>query len=245
MTETTFSLVRDYEIKCKLFAPEDGDVNQVIVGVHGFAGDKDSSMLKRLANACENTALLCFDFPAHGKSPALEESFTIRNCKDDLLFVCDYVQVNYPKATKSVFATSFGGYIMLHCLDELSDFIPVLRAPAITMADILVDNVLKIKPSDFSKAGHVICGFERKIDLPYRFYTEMKEAPTLLREFPKKEMLIIHGDLDDIVPPSVIYEFAEKNPSVTLKIIEGADHRFKRSGELETVIRYTKEYLNI
>ena len=245
MTEAIFSLTRDYEIKCKLFAPEDGEIKQIIVGVHGFAGDKDSSMLKRLAKACNECALLCFDFPAHGKSPATEEHFTIENCKKDLLFVCDYVRKNYPDAKKAVFATSFGGYITLHCLDNLSDFVPVLRAPAITMADILVDNVLKLTVEDFSNAGRIICGFERKIDLPFSFYTEMRDLPTLLREFPKREMLIIHGDLDNIVPPPVIYEFAEKNSFVTLKIIEGADHRFKNRGEIDTVVTYTKEFIGI
>ena len=245
MTVSNFSLFRDYEIKCKLFAPEDGEIKQIIVGVHGFAGDKDSSMLKRLATACDNTALLCFDFPAHGKSPEAEESFTVKNCKADLLHVCNFARDHYPCAAKAIFATSFGGYVALHCLCELSDFVPVLRAPAITMADILVDNVLKVKASDFSNAGHIICGFERKIDLPFSFYTEMRELPSLLREFPNKEMLVIHGDRDDIVPPPVICEFAEKNPSVTLKIIEGADHRFKNRGEIDAVITYTKEYLSI
>ena len=245
MKASTFSIFRNYEIKCKLFAPEDGDVKQVIVGVHGFAGDKDSSMLKRLANACTECALLCFDFPAHGKSPATEEYFTIENCKADLLFVCDYAREKYPNAKKAIFATSFGGYITLHSLDKLSDFLPVLRAPAITMADILVDNVLKVAVSDFSNAGRIICGFERKIDLPFSFYTEMRALPSLLRDFQGREMLIIHGDLDDIVPPPVIYEFAEKNSSVTLKIINGADHRFKNRGEIDTVISYTKDFLGI
>ncbi len=202
-------------------------------------------MLKRLAESCKNTALICFDFPAHGKSPEAEDSFTVANCIADLKAVCSYAREKYPEAKKAVFATSFGGYIALHCSESISDYQLILRAPAITMADILVDNVLRINKEDFSNKGHVICGFERKIDLPYSFYTEMLGLQSLLSRDFNEPMLIIHGDRDDIVPPPVIYEFAEKNPSVTLKIIEGADHRFKRSGELDTVIRYTKEYLKI
>jgi predicted alpha/beta-fold hydrolase len=54
-----FSLKNKYEIKYKLFLPEDA-VKNVIIGVHGFAGDKESSMLEKLANALseKNTALL-------------------------------------------------------------------------------------------------------------------------------------------------------------------------------------------
>ena len=37
-----FSIQRAYEIKCKIFLPEDQNVKSLIVGVHGFAGDKIS-----------------------------------------------------------------------------------------------------------------------------------------------------------------------------------------------------------
>ena len=121
----------------------------------------------------------------------------------------------------------------------------MLRAPAITMADVLLDGVLKIKSDEFKNMGSVITGFERKIDLPYSFYLEMTALPNLLKQNFSFPMLIIHGDRDNIVPPSVIYEFAERNSFVTLKIIEGADHRFKKSGEIDSVIDHTKYFLKI
>ena len=245
MTVTNFSIHRGYEIKCKLFKPEDGGIDHVVVGVHGFAGDKDSSMLKNLAKSLSGTALLCFDFPAHGESPADESSFTVKNCMLDLLAVCNWSRENYPNARKAIFATSFGGYVSLLSYDSISDFKFVLRAPAITMADVLLSGVLKMSEDEFKENERVITGFERKIYLPYSFYLEMRSLPCLLERDFAVPMLIIHGDRDDIVPPQVIYEFSRKNSSATLKIIEGADHRFKNRGESEALIESTKNFLEI
>ena len=101
-----FSLKRAYEIPCKLYAPADGIIENIILGVHGFAGDKDSSMLEKLAEyACaKNTALICFDFPAHGNSPVNEEMLTVENCKKDFCALVEYVRNHYPHAKKYVFA---------------------------------------------------------------------------------------------------------------------------------------------
>ena len=92
MRITYFSIQRAYEIKCKLFIPETQEINNIIVGVHGFAGDKESSVLDQLASACsENgTALISFDFPSHGESPVQEDMLTVENCKNDFLDVFNF-----------------------------------------------------------------------------------------------------------------------------------------------------------
>ena len=79
MRTSYFSINRDYEIKCKMFLPNHQNMKGVIIGVHGFAGDKDSSMLEQLAQTVclAETGLVCFDFPAHGESPVGEDMLTI------------------------------------------------------------------------------------------------------------------------------------------------------------------------
>lgn len=246
MQTNNFSINGKYEIKCKEFLP-DGDVRHVIIGVHGFAGDKDSSMLKNLARAlCERDgALLCFDFPAHGESPEGEEMLTAENCKADLSAVIEYVFNKYPSAKKSIFATSFGGYITLLCADELHDISLVLRAPAVTMPKILLETVLKISAEDFKKAGTVVCGFERSLDLPYSFSENLNAQKSVYDSDLTIPTLIIHGDVDDIVPPADVFNFAKTQDIVKLEIIKGADHRFKNRGEIEKVIELTLDFLNI
>lgn len=87
----------------------------IVLGVHGFAGDKECSMLFELAKGIDafGGALVCIDFPAHGESSVDESKLTVENCINDLLWIAKWVNNNYPSAEKYIFATSFGGYISL------------------------------------------------------------------------------------------------------------------------------------
>ena len=243
MNCTEFTIRRQYDISCKLFEPE--TVQQVIIGVHGFAGDKDSSMLKMLAEACApaGVALLCFDFPAHGKSPVAEDMLTAEHCKQDLLSVCRYAESRYPQAEKGIFATSFGGYISLLCADQLPDYRYILRAPAVTMPRLLLETVLKITAAEFAQKGSILCGFERPIRLPYAFYQELLLQEDLLQKPIQQKLLLIHGDCDDVVPLTDILQFQAAHPDLHLHIIEGADHRFKKPGQLQKIVSIATDFL--
>lgn len=245
MKTIRFSLHREHEIKCKLFLPQ--EVRHIILGVHGFAGDKESSMLNALAVACADdaAAVLCFDFPAHGESPVQERFLTVENCKKDLLTVAAYVQRTYPDAKKSIFATSFGGYITLLCAQDLTEFQMLLRAPAVTMPEILLKNVLNISAEAFAQQGFVSCGFERPLNLPYGFYEDLLCQEDLLRKEYRQPLYIFHGDRDDIVPLSTIEAFAKMHKNINLTIIKGADHRFKNAGETESIVLAAQRLLGL
>lgn len=245
MNTKSFSLFRDYEIKCRLYYTDNERPETVVVGVHGFAGDKDSSMLKKLAKAVtkEGGALICFDFPCHGKSTAAEDMLTSKNCIEDLIFVCRYAENEYKGCKKALFATSYGGYISLLAASELSDFHYVLRAPAVTMPRILLETVLKISRENFMKEKTVTCGFDRKMELPFSFCLDLEGCPEAKDAPLKRSFLVIHGDCDDIVPPDDVLDFCRCQPNAVLEIIKGADHRFKNPGEIDTVIEKTMEFL--
>ena len=247
MKRFDFSLERLYEIKCRLFSPEDGIVDHVILGVHGFAGDKDSSMLEKLGGmVCENKgAMICFDFPAHGASPVGEDMLTVENCKEDLLRVMEYASERYPQAEKSVFATSFGGYITILCAEKLGKASLVLRSPAVTMAKVLLENVLQIDEEAFKAKGVVECGFERPLKLPYSFYEDLLKQECIFCKDLLLPTMIIHGDRDDTVPLEDVEAFVMVMGNVPLEIIAGADHRFKHPGERETILCLTKEFLKL
>ncbi len=242
-----FSLKRAYEIPCKLYSPEDRTVENIILGVHGFTGDKDSSMLEKLAeHAClKNTALLCFDFPAHGKSPVNEDMLTVENCKKDFCALAEYVRNNYSHAKKYVFATSFGGFITILCAEKLRDFKLVLRAPAVSMPKVLLDNVLKISAEEFREINSVSCGFDRPICLPYSFYEELIQEKDPYHITLSVPTLMIHGDQDDIVPLSHILTFAKTQENARLEILPNTDHRFKKPGQAETVIKLTANFFDL
>ena len=239
-----FAIFHTYEVKCKLFLPGNGVIKRIILGVHGFAGDKESSMLSRLAESAtlEETALVCFDFPAHGESAHTEDLLTIANCVQDLLCVAEWTRDQYPDAERYIFATSFGGYISLLCTNELSDFSFVLRAPAVTMPKCLLNSVLKVTREEFERGGVLQCGFERKINLPFAFYEEMLQYDPIKKDY-QQQMLIIHGDSDDVVPYSDVVLFCQRHPQMKFITIKGADHRFKKPGEVERIIDETMWFI--
>ena len=239
-----FSIERKYPIKCKAFLPSSGKVETVILGVHGFAGDKESSMLSELAKSVDQMdgALICFDFPAHGDSDGREDELTVENCVHDLLTVAEWIEDAYPTAEKFIFATSFGGYISLISLRTLTNYKVILRAPAVTMPKVLLESVLKISAEQFEEFGAVECGFERKITLPYSFYKGLLQYDLCSLKFDNKT-LVFHGDKDDIVPIEDVMEFCESRENVNLIIIKNADHRFKNPGEIESIVSETVQFM--
>ncbi|MBQ4066143.1 MAG: alpha/beta fold hydrolase [Clostridia bacterium] len=224
-----------YAIPCREFLPK-GDVRIAVIGVHGFGGDSCSSVLDALGRelCARGGALICPDLPAHGKSRAEDSLLRVEACKNDLLTVADHVKKRFPKSRYGIFATSFGGYISLLCAPQLSDFITVLRAPAVTMAETFVKVIMGISHEEFARTGSAVCGFERKMKVPYDFYKDLLENPVSI---PHTPLLIIHGTEDDVVPYSAVEEMVRDRDNVTLAALSGADHRFKRPGDLEFILK--------
>lgn len=223
-----------------------GEVRSLCIALHGFGGDKESSAIRMLAEAIEKSALICFDFPAHGASEAADSMLTVENCISDLKCVIEHSREKYPAVPICFFATSFGGYILLLALrrgiiDDAAKI--VLRAPAVRMHETFLDVIAKMTAEELRAQGSVTVGFERKMDISYRFADELAGFDAIYPAC-ERELLIIHGDCDDVVLPGHIREFCEAAPNVRLHVIEGADHRFKGSGQLEAAVLAAAEWFS-
>ncbi len=231
-------------IKCKLFHPR-RPAQGVVIGVHGFAGDKESSALKAVAMGLSaDHALLCFDFPAHGKSPASDDQLTVANCKADLLTVFQYVRSVYPAVPIHVFATSFGGYVTLLSVSE-TDFSPetiILRAPAIRMADIFKNKIVGCDFARYRKQGYIECGFDRKMYVPFAFYEELASHDAV-SVIPRIPLLIFCATEDELVDAADLHRYAQTVPSAKISDVKGATHRFKGPGELDHVVEETVRWI--
>lgn len=234
-----------YIISTKIYLPENMEVKGVILGIHGFAGDKESSALYAVAErgVTEGKALACFDLPSHGESPVNEEWFSMENCLKDVIFMADYIRKQFPKTDKYCFATSFGGFLTLLAADQLKDFVIVLRAPAVTMPQHIFLDLLHMTAEELYDAGSVNAGFERPLAVDYHFYEELIQYDVLKKNY-NQEMLVIHGNADDVVPHTDILAFCAEHSKMTLVVVEGADHRFKKSGELEQVVDAAFKFWN-
>lgn len=237
---------RGYGIKCKQWVNLDMP-KEVIIACHGFAGDKESSAISMLASELlkNDVYTIAFDLPGHGESDVDGDSLTIENCLEDFKSVIDYVKREYGNVKTGIFATSFGGYLSLLLNDiDVSLLHVILRCPAIKMDKIFINEILREDIEEFKKRGYTVVGYERELKVNYSFYEELKNTQILdiyINTF--SNILMIHGDKDTTAPIEDTIVFSNKF-SIPLKIIEGADHRFKKPGELEKVVDYTISFIN-
>ncbi len=241
--KTKYNEIRNaYSIKVKLFEPEVDSIGYILA-LHGFCGDMESSFIRQLGRHMtkHGIAVVAFNFPGHGSSEA-DAYFSLENCLKDMLDVMKYANNIYGvSAPKAIVGTSFGGYVTLLNLTNIplnTDI--VLRAPAVNMKRSFEKFIADM--SSFKKQGWEEMGFERKIKVPYSFYSELKKNYILERDF-DRNILIVHGDCDDVVLPEDMWNFCAHNPCVKLEVIGGADHRFKGKGQLEKIFEVSEKYL--
>ena len=234
---------------CKSHASGEGAVDLAVLAIHGFAGSKESptiaALAEELCSTC-NAIVYCFDFPAHGAHPS--DDLTVAACRDALVGVARHVCEQHASAAKAVFATSFGGYMALRCLDELEEilgrFSLVLRAPAVKMAETFEQTIAGEGGLDrLETIGSVECGCGRTIVVRRHFLEELRAHDVCKPH--SKPMLIIHGDSDNVVTPADIADFMEQNPQASLVQIPGAGHQLEGGEQLGKALAAARDfYLN-
>lgn len=236
-----------YEISLKEFLPEKQKIDKVIIALHGFGGDKESSAISLLAEKAnkENIAIVAFDFPAHGTSKAEANKLTLDNCIQDFESVEEYVNQRYNKKI-GIFATSFGAYITLLKLskkDQNDYFSIVLRAPAICMNEVFKNAILKENISQYEKRGYSELGYERTMNVEYEYYKELEENNLFDLYNKNYKIFIIQGTKDDMAHIEDTIKFVENKNNIILHKVEGADHRMKVGTQLNDAIDVCMAYI--
>ena len=227
--------------------------------LHGFAGDKYSTVIEAVAKDRCRAGFRCvtFDWPGHGDSTADSSMLTIENCLADLDAVVKHlrpaaaaVPSGSTPAPLFCFATSFGGYLaMLDYRRHPEHFDRILlRSPALRMGKVLRSFLEEDHMRRFQGGEALNFGFDRPLFLHYDFLTDL-ELPDHDAFRPldgigcgpaSAPVAIIHGDADDVVPVTDSLRFAEDN-DLPIRIVKGADHRYKKPGELEQIIVFAAE----
>ena len=235
------------KINCKYFYPEN-KVEKVLLCLHGFAGDAESSAIAYLAQILgkENVLVISFDWPCHGNDKD-NNCLALKNCFMYLNIVYEEIKAKYNNIDISVFATSFGAYTLLNYINKFkTDFKNIiLRCPAIFMQDVLVNKLLP-------EHGYTLIDFDNsKIDLGYNrniyvdkdFLKELQQNDLNNNHYEQK-INIIQGDKDDVVDieKNEIY-FKNNFKNYKLYYINNANHRFKNPGDLEQIGEITKHII--
>lgn len=235
--------VHGYDIVCDTWSL--AGAKTIIVAMHGFAGDRKSSCIAALAQRMSGpgVGLIAFDWPAHGDSPVDGQALRVQNCLDDLDTVCAYARQAGDNPTLYAFATSFGGYLaMLYHHAHPTTFARlVLRSPALQMPRLLPDLLVQAQRTPEGW----ITGFERELLVTEELAADLRanRLDDLYRqEAIQGDILVIHGDADDVVPLADSMAFCRTH-GLPLAQVAGADHRYKKPGELEQVIDLAAAFL--
>ncbi len=236
-------------LSARIYLPN-GTLKEVVIGIHGFGGDKESSVLVALGNSLiqKNIALLTYDLPCHGEND-VSKPLSLEECFFSVKAVYDYVRKNYKNAKISFFATSFGGYLLLNFLNnnEIECNKIILRAPAIFMHKVLTDVILKEHfPNGVPQNEVIEFGYEKTLLIDNKFISALKAND--LHDYKNSHFLYsLQGKKDDLVDPDANEKFFETRCKGNYKIFyfENADHRFKKPGELDELIKITEQILEV
>lgn len=233
-------------IPCKLNAPEDGDIRRVVLGVHGLGGSTSDDIQTSLAEEMEQfySAVLRFDFPAHGESPMDSEALTLENCVDALLAVAQRARSLYPQVEDlCIFATGFGAYVTLIAMEELLEMPGTVKLVVQTPSVLMHKTLLAMKGMTLPTLramGKATFNAKRPFDVSYRFYKELEEN-IALAAYPLP-ILILQGEDDAYIPMEDILNFRRLNERAKLVIIPGVSHRFLEEGAWDMVLDLTRDW---
>ena len=235
------------QIPCILEEPEYCTVRRCIIGVHGFCGSKDSKILVDIAEEMGlfGAATVRFDFPAHGDSPVTDWELSLQRCQDTLTAVVRWAKQAYPWVDLCIFATGFGAFVTLTSLNDLemiSDRIRlVLQTPDVRMAETLL-SITQMTAEAFQKAGRVTINAPmiRSVEVPYSFYEDLRR--NVVYDTYNTPMLLLHGELDEVVSLDHIAQLRRINEQAKLVVIPGADHQFRGEGQWDMVVDLTRDW---
>jgi len=244
--ETNVILSRgELNIPCKVTTPDYGEIRRVVLGVHGLGGSMTDDIQVSIAEEMEMfySATVRFDFPCHGESP-VEGTLSLQPRVQSLMAAAEYAKEAFPQVEDlCIFATGFGAYVTLICLDALLE-LPgkiklVVQTPSVRMHDTLLA-IKKINRETLWALDRVTMRTERPFDITYRLYEELTEN-IAMNSYPIP-MLILHGEEDSVIRAEDIQHFHRINESSKLVIIPGTSHRFLEDGAWDMVLDLTRDW---
>ena len=233
-------------IYCKYFYPKN-EIKNIVIAIHGFAGDKESSVIEAVAKELENTTLvIAFDLPCHGEDNS-NNVLNFAQCLNYLDTIICNTKSKYNNLPISIFATSFGAYLFLNYLKNCDTNFEhiILRSPAIFMDDVFVNSILRARNVSLNEllSHNINLGYNKELLVDFKFLQDLKNNTLSNSKF-SKHIDIIQGDKDDVVSIKDNENFYKTNCSdYSLHYIKGADHRFKKAGELEQILSIVKSII--
>jgi len=238
-------------IRCKVYLENKKDVDKAVIFFTGFAGHKDNNAAAKFADKLlskhKRSALITFDWPAHGDD--VKKKISLADCDTYLDLVVSETASMYPQAELFAYATSFGGYLLLKYIHEHGDPFKkaALRCPAVNMYDTLMRRIVSNNDMEkLAKGKDAAVGFDRKVVVTPSFLEELKALDIRKWDYLDyaDDILIIHGTKDEVVPIQESKDFAENN-IIEFVTVENADHRFQDPVLMSLANKHVLEFFGL
>lgn len=222
-----------------------GEIYDMAIIFHGFTANRNTSLLKEIANSLrdENIASVRFDFNGHGDSDGKFENMTVLNEIEDANAILNYVKTDPHVCNIYLVGHSQGGVVASMLAGLYPDLIKkvVLLAPAATLkSDALEGNTQGVTynpdhiPDRLPFKDLTLGGFYLRIAQQLPIY-EVSAQFT-------KPVCLIHGTDDTVVSPNASKKYDQIYQNSTLHLIEGADHCFSDSYQ-KNAVNLTTDFL--
>ena len=224
-------------IRCKLYTNGDRTAERAVIYCTGFAGHKDNGAAAGFAEMVlpkKDIVEIVFNWPAHGDD--VKKKLALDDCGTYLEQVVRDAKERFHVRELYVYATSFGGYVVLKYISEHENPFQkiVLRCPAVCMYDVLTRGIMKDDEYErILKGKDVQVGFDRKIVVTRSLLDELQTNDIRRRDYLEAadDILILHGTKDEIVPFEEGRAFAEQN-LIEFIPVQNADHRFQNPAHM-------------
>ena len=243
VTQEMYAQRGENQIYGVLYIPQNaGEVMPAIIYSHGFGGTYLSGFPYAEALASRGYVVYCFDFcggSSTSRSDGSQYDMSIFTEQKDLEAVISMMQGLEYVDSDNLFllGSSQGGVVSAITAADNRDDIAgaVLLYPAFVLVDDAMErfNSVEDVPETYQHLFMTVgrAYFENLFD--YDIYADIEGFD--------KDVLIIHGDSDGIVPLSYSEHAVEVYPSARLEVLEGAGHGFSGSNA-QAAINFMSEY---
>ena len=244
MEQIEFLPCGQWKIPCRVTLPDDHQITQVVLGVHGIGGSSldpiQVALAEEMATFCD--VMIRFDFPSHGQHEC--NQLTLSGCQETLLTVAKYAKERFPQVEDlCIFATGFGAYVTLSVLEQLRQ-LPgnirlVVQTPSVRAHETFL-NMLRCSRQTIRAIDRIVLPATRPIDITYSFIRELEEHIVLDRH--SIPMLILHCEEDGYIRREDIQNFRRINEKSKLVIFPGTSHQFLEEGAWDMVLDLTRDW---
>lgn len=222
------------------------DSNKLIIMIHGIASDKDDkgnySLLENIFSDMGYDTFR-YDLLGHGESSGNSYDLTIENGVECLSLIIDRFKDKYDSI--DIIASSYGCSLACYVLDKINKC--VFISPLLDLYNNIIEPDSHFCKDYFSYAyekiqseGYVNFGLTDTLIGINTFNDARKYKPYL--EIGNKDILIIHGKKDLMVPYKHSERIASGKDNIKLILIEDGEHVFY--SDFQKIVSNIVEYIN-